>query len=64
MARKALPVEVGDVFVSRAMPQREWRVRERDDDSVTLERRDHPNALRFVEIRELLDSNRYVRKQR
>lgn len=63
MARKTRPVNVDDVFINIAQPQREWRVTQHDGETVTLERVDRPGALRFVEVAELRDSNRYLLKR-
>ncbi len=60
MTRKTAPVQVDDVFVNVTPPQKEWRVSEYDGDTITLRRVDRPGSLRFVQINELLDSNRYL----
>lgn len=62
MARRQIAVDVDDVFVNVARPRREWRVTQRDGDTVTLERIDPPGALRFITVDELLDSSRYLPK--
>ena len=64
MSRGSLPVKVDDVFVNVAPPQREWRVTQRDGETITLERIDRPGAFRFLEVAELMDSNRYLSKRR
>jgi len=60
MPRKILPANLDDIFVSVAPPQRQWRVSAYDGETITLERVDRPGSLRFVDIKELLDSNRYL----
>lgn len=63
MTRKLSPVNVNDVFVNVAQPQREWRVSQHDGETITLERIDRPGSLRFVQINELMDSNRYLSRR-
>jgi hypothetical protein len=64
MSRESPAVKVDDVFANVAPPQREWRVTQRDGETITLERIDRPGALRFIEVSELLDARRYLPKRR
>lgn len=61
MTKRSHQAAVGDVFVNVSPPRREWRVVECDGDSVTIERVDRSGTRRYVELRDLLDSTRYVR---